>query len=162
MENRNKVRGIAHDLNVAKVTVRALPDRPGIAAAIFEPLAAANISVDCIVQNASVNKIADLSFTVSRSDLRRALQAVEQAAASLGAKDCTSDSRLAKVSIVGTGMISAPGYASRMFQTLAQEGINIELITTSEIRITCLIDEAKVHDAVRALHRAFALEKAEV
>ncbi len=160
MEIRNKVSGIAHDTNVAKITIIGVPDRPGIAAAIFEPLAQASISVDTIVQNASVNKITDLTFTVAKSDLTIAMSIVEPVCKSIGAKECVIDSKLGKVSIVGAGMQSAPGYAARMFKALYEKGINIELITTSEIRITCIIDEAKIPDAVQALHRAFELEKA--
>lgn len=162
MEVRNKVRGIAHDTNVAKVTVVGVPDRPGIAAAIFEPLAKANISVDTIVQNASINNITDLTFTVARGDLDKAMELVKPVAKSVGAKECASDSTLAKVSIVGTGMQNVPGYAATMFRTLYEQGINIQLITTSEIRITCIIAEDRVKDAVRALHKAFELEKAQL
>ena len=159
MEVKNKVSGIVHDTNVAKVTVVGVPDHPGIAAAIFEPLARANISVDTIVQNASINSITDLTFTVTRTDLLKAMSIVEPVAKSVGGKQCVTDSTLAKVSIVGTGMQNTPGYASRMFRALYQNSINIQLITTSEIRITCIISENKVKDAVRALHQAFELEK---
>jgi len=159
MELRNKVRGIAHELNIAKVTVLGVPDRPGIAAALFEPLADAGISVDTIVQNTSVDGIADLTFTVAVGDLQEATQIVEPLAASIGAKGCISASGLGKVSIVGTGMQNTPGYAGRMFGTLSRAGINIELITTSEIRISCIVEENKVVDAVNALHKAFELEK---
>ena len=158
MEVRNKVRGIAHDLNVAKVTVVGVPDRPGIASAVFEPLAKANISVDTIVQNASINKITDLTFTVARGDLDNAMSLIKPIAKSIGAKDCVSDSTLAKISIVGTGMQNTPGYASGMFRALSEQGINIQLITTSEIKITCIIAEDRAKDAVKALHRAFDLE----
>ena len=160
MEVRNKVRGIAHDIDVAKITVMGVPDHPGIAAAIFEPLAKADISVDTIVQNASIENITDLTFTVARGDLVKAMSLVEPAAKSVGAKQCISDSKLAKVSVVGTGMQNVPGYAARMFRTLYEQDINIQLITTSEIRITCIISENRVEDAVRALHKAFELEKA--
>lgn len=161
MEVRSKVRGIAHDLNVAKITVLGVPDQPGIASAIFDPLARANLNVDTIVQNASVNRITDLTFSVAKNDLDKAMRLVEPVANSIGARGCVSDSNLAKVSIVGAGMQSAPGYAARMFRALYEAGINIELITTSEIRITCIIDAARVQDGVRALHKAFQLEKAE-
>ncbi|MGA2285562.1 MAG: aspartate kinase [Dehalococcoidia bacterium] len=161
MEQFKKVRGIAHDLDVAKVTVRHVPDQPGIAAKVFEPLTDAHVSVDTIVQNASEEKLTDLTFTVSRTDLKRALSVIEAAAKAIGARQVVSDEKLGKVSIVGTGMQSAPGYASRMFRTLSDEGINIEMISTSEIRITCIIDEARVKDAVKALHKAFALDVAE-
>ncbi len=159
MEVRNKARGIAHDLNVAKVTVLAVPDRPGIAAAVFEPLAAANVSVDTIVQNSGAGGVTDLTFTVTRNDLSKAMKVVEPIAKSIGAKGCVSDAKLGKVSIVGTGMQNTPGYAARMFKALYEGGINIELITTSEIRITCIVNETKVADAVRSLHKAFQLDQ---
>ena len=161
MEARNKVRGIAHDTDVAKVTVLGVPDQPGIAASIFEPLAEAGISVDTIVQNASVERITDLTFTVGRNELGKAMGLVDPVARSIGARGCTSDETMGKVSIVGTGMTSSPGYAARMFKALYQAGINIELITTSEIRITCIIAQDQVQKAVRTLHRAFELEKAD-
>jgi aspartate kinase len=158
MEVRNKVRSIAHDLDVAKITVVGVPDRPGIAAAIFTPLAKANISIDTIVQNASIHNITDLTFTVARSELTRAMKVVGPIAKKIGARECVSDAKLGKISIIGTGMQNTPGYAAMMFQTLSEEGINIQLITTSEIRITCIIAESQVKDAVRALHRAFELD----
>jgi len=159
MEVKNKARGIAYDTNVSKVTVVGVPDHPGIAAAIFEPLARANISVDTIVQNASINNITDLTFTVTRSDLLKAMSIVEPVVKSVGGKQCVTDSTLAKVSVVGTGMQNTPGYAASMFRALHEQGINIQLITTSEIRITCIISEDKVKDAVKALHQAFKLEE---
>jgi aspartate kinase len=159
MEIRNKVRGIAHDLDVAKITVVGVPDHPGIAAGIFVPLAEAGISIDTIVQNASVKNITDLTFTVSRGQLSGAMAVVRPIARDIGARECVGDDKLGKISIIGTGMQNAPGYAARMFDTLSKENINIQLITTSEIRITCIIDEARVKDAVKALHRAFELDK---
>jgi len=161
VEQRNKVSGIAYDTDVAKITVRGVPDRPGIAATLFGPLSEAGISIDTIVQNASVERIADVTFTVTRKDLERALKLIEPIAHQISAGDILTDSRLAKVSIVGAGMTSAPGYAARMFKTLFDSGINIEMISTSEIRITCIIDESQVADAVRALHKAFELEQAD-
>ena len=160
MEVRNRVRGIAHDVDVAKITVVGVPDRPGIASAIFEPLAKASISVDTIVQNASINNITDLTFTVARGDLDKAMSLAKPVAKSVGARECVSDSTLAKVSIIGTGMQHTPGYAATMFRVLYEQGINIQLITTTEIRITCIIAEDRVVDAVRALHKAFELEQA--
>lgn len=159
MEGFNRVRGIAHDLDVAKVTLRHVPDRPGIAAEIFEPLAEAHISVDTIVQNVSENNTTDLTFTVAKDDLKRALPHVEQIRAAINAKEVIADEKMGKVSIVGTGIQSAPGYAARMFRALSEAGINIELISTSEIRITCIVPEDSVPSAVRALHTAFELEK---
>lgn len=158
MEVRNKMRSIAHDLDVAKIMVVGVPDRPGIAAVIFGPLAEAGISVDTIVQNASINNITDLTFTVTKSDLVKAMIVVEPIAMSIGARECVSDARLGTISIIGTGMQNTPGYAARMFSTLSKLGINIQLITTSEIRLTCIIEESRVKDAVRALHQAFQLD----
>jgi len=159
MEVRNKARAIAHDLKVAKITVVGIPDRPGIAAALFGPLAKAGVSVDTIVQNASIENITDLTFTVAEGDLDRAMKVVEPIAKSIGARQCVTDPKLGKVSVIGTGMQNTPGYAAKMFSALSQKGINIQLITTSEIRITCIIDEARVKDAVKALHQAFELEE---
>jgi aspartate kinase len=159
MEVRNKVRGIAHDLDVAKITVVGVPDQPGIAAQIFLPLAKAGISVDTIVQNASMKKITDLTFTVAESQLAGAMAVVEPIAKSIGARECIGDPKWGKVSIIGTGMQNAPGYAAKMFDALSKAGINIQLITTSEIRITCIIEEDKVKEAVKALHKAFELDK---
>jgi len=158
MENRVKVTGIAYDRNVAKITLRGVPDRPGVAATLFEPLSDVGISVDTIVQNTSLEQHTDLSFTVARSDLKEAVERVRPVAHSLGAKELATDSALSKVSIVGAGMLNAPGYASRMFRALAQASINIDMITTSEIRITCIVAESRVEDAVRVLHQAFWLE----
>ena len=159
MENRNKVRGIAHDMDVAKITITGVPDRPGIAAGIFLPLAKAGVSVDTIVQNAGANNFTDLTFTISRNDLNKAMEIITALAKEIGAKECLSDSKLGKVSIIGTGMQNTPGYAAKMFQTLYMQNINIQLITTSEIRITCIIAEDKVKEAVKALHKAFELDK---
>ncbi len=158
MELRNKVRGVTYETNVAKVTLLGVADRPGIAATIFEPLAEVGISVDTIVQNASVDRLTDMTFTVARSDLTGALGVVRDIARAAGAREVASADNLAKVSIVGTGMQNAPGYASRMFRALFDAGINIEMITTSEIRITCIVGEDQARDAVRALHQVFELE----
>lgn len=157
-EIRNRVRGIATDTNVAKITVLGVIDRPGIAASLFEPLAEADISVDVIVQNASVDGTTDMTFTVTRTDLPRALEVVEPVIRELGSRGTESDDSLAKLSIVGSGMQDAPGYASQMFRALADKSINIDAITTSEIRITCLIRESQVAAAACALHDAFQLD----
>ncbi|MCD5399387.1 MAG: aspartate kinase [Dehalococcoidia bacterium] len=157
-EIRNRVSGIATDTNVSKITVLGVVDRPGIAASLFEPLTEVGISVDVIVQNASVGGATDMTFTVMRTDLARAVQVVQKVANGLGSGEVVTASDLAKLSIVGTGMQNAPGYASTMFRTLADAGINIEMITTSEIRITCLVKEAQVTEAARALHTAFDLD----
>ncbi len=158
MENRVKVTGVAHDRNVSKITLRGVPDRPGVAAALFEPLSDVGISVDTIVQNTGVNNATDLSFTVARGDLQEALQRVRSVADAVGAVEVVTDDSLSKISIVGVGMLDAPGYASRMFRALAENGINIEMITTSEIRITCIVSEAQVEAAVVALHSAFGMD----
>ena len=157
-EIRNRVRGIATDTNVAKITVLGVIDRPGIAASLFEPLANADISVDVIVQNASVDGTTDMTFTVTRTDLARALEVVEPVVKELGSRGTVSDESLAKLSIVGSGMQDAPGYASQMFRALASRGINIDAITTSEIRITCLISESQIAEAACTLHDAFRLD----
>ncbi len=159
MEQRNKVMGIAQDTDVARITIRGVPDRPGIAAALFQPLGENGVSVDTIVQNASVERFTDLTFTVSRPDLDRAMKIVKPVVKEIGANEVLADTHLAKVSIVGAGMTSGPGYAGRMFRALFDAKVNIELITTSEIRITCLIEESQVPKAVRALHKAFELER---
>ena len=161
MEQFNRVRGIAHDLDVAKITLRGIADRPGIAATAFEPLAENHISVDVIVQNASAEGLADLTFTVSKSDLSRTTSIIERVAKELQASSVGTDAHMAKVSIVGTGIQSAPGFAARMFRCLFDSGINIEMISTSEIRLTCIIAEDRAEDAVRALHDAFELQDAE-
>ncbi|MCZ6866867.1 MAG: aspartate kinase [Chloroflexi bacterium] len=159
MEHRVKVTGVTYDRNVAKITLRGVPDRPGIAATLFEPLSAAGISVDTIVQNTSLDQFTDLSFTVTRTDLRDAVKRVRSVSEGMGARDVVTDDSLSKVSIVGAGMLDAPGYASRMFRALADADINIDMITTSEIRITCIVAESRVEDAVQILHKAFQLEE---
>ena len=159
MEDRIKVTGIAYNANVAKITVQSVPDRPGLAASLFEPLAEASISVDTIVQNTGGDQSTDISFTVSRTDLPAAVRLVETMAPQMGAAGVVSANGLAAVSIVGSGMQNTPGYASRMFRLLANGGINIDMITTSEIRISCIIDESQGRDAVRILHEGFHLDR---
>ncbi len=159
MENRIKVTGIAYQTNVAKITVRSVPDRPGVAAALFEPLAAAGINVDTIVQNTGAERTTDISFTVNRADLTRAVREVQGLLKKIGGTEVVTDPTLASVSIVGSGMQNTPGYASRMFRILADGNINIDMITTSEIRVSCIIQESQVKEAVRLLHRGFHLEQ---
>jgi aspartate kinase len=159
VEQRNKVRGLAHDRNVAKITLLAVPDRPGIARGVFAPLADAGINVDMIVQNVGHDGATDLSFTVPRVELARAERALAPVVAEMGARGVTTDPTVAKVSIVGAGLHNAPGYAARMFGALADAGVNIEMISTSEVRITCVIGEASLTDALAALHGAFELER---
>lgn len=161
MENRIKVTGIALNTNVAKITVRSVPDRPGVAATLFEPLAQVGISVDTIVQNTSTDLTTDISFTVSRTDLAKAESEVKKVMGQLGTNSMVTDSSLATVSVVGSGMQNTPGYASRMFRVLADGKINIDMITTSEIRISCIIREDQAQEAVRLLHRDFQLDQGE-
>ena len=162
MEERNRVRGVAHEYDVAKVTVFGMPDRPGIAAAIFEPLSQAGISVDVIVQNVSTDGETDLTFTCREEDIQTVERLIGQAADQIGAQGVVCDGGAAKVSIVGTGMLGTPGIAARMFRTLAGAGVNIEMISTAEIRITCLVKREDVERAVRALHTAFKLDQDEI
>ena len=159
MEQRIKVTGIAYERGVAKVTVRGVRDQPGVAAALFEPLAAEGISVDTIVQNTGLEQISDISFTVGTGDLGKATDLVRKSMGLLEAHLATEDS-LAKISIVGAGMQNAPGYAARMFRALSDAGVNIDMITTSEIRITCIVHESNVERSVQSLHRAFELAQA--
>lgn len=159
MEERNRVRGVAHESDAAKITVMGVPDRPGVAASIFEPLAAEGISVDVIVQNVSTSGTTDLTFTCAESDLGRARAMVDKAAAEIGAQSVQAAGAVAKVSIVGTGMLGTPGIAARMFRTLAEAKVNIEMISTAEIRITCLVARKDAEKAVRALHAAFHLDQ---
>ena len=159
MEPENRVRTIALDRDVASVTLRHVPDRPGIAAQLFGPLADAGISVDTIVQNASELNLTDLTFTVSKDDCDQTEELSRPLAGALGAADVLLKHDLVKVSLIGTGMQSGPGYAATMFRSLSEAGINIELITTSEIRITCLVQAERAEEAVRLLHSAFHLDE---
>jgi aspartate kinase len=159
VEVRKNVRGIAHDTDVAKIRIVGVPDRPGVAAAIFNPLADAAISVDIIVQNTSLDGKTDLSFTVGQAEHARAAAIVEKIVPDIGATGLDHSEGLAKISIVGTGMQSAPGYAARMFQALSVAHINIDMITTSDIRITCIISAGQADEAVNALHAAFELDQ---
>jgi aspartate kinase len=159
LEIRRRVQGIAHDSDVAKISLAGVLDRPGIAHSIFEPLAEAGINVDVIVQTASFEGVTDMSFTVSGGDLPRAVALVQPVAAQIGASKLDSAADLAKISIVGTGIQSTPGYAARMFRILADAGINIEMITTSDIRITCVVAQTDAKRAVRVLHKGFELDK---
>ncbi|HLB16435.1 MAG TPA: aspartate kinase [Burkholderiales bacterium] len=154
------ISGIAFNRDEAKITVMSVPDRPGIAYAILGPIADANIDVDMIIQNASVDGITDFSFTVHRNDYQKALGIAKKVQAHIGAKGVVGDNRVCKVSMVGVGMRSHVGIASQMFRTLAEEGINIEMISTSEIKISVVVDEKYLELAVRVLHKAFGLDQA--
>jgi aspartate kinase len=160
MEVRKAVTGIAVDRNVGKITVRGVVDQPGVAAGLLQPLADAGVSVDVIVQNASSDGTTDFTFTVALASVEQAAEVIESDS-SVKYAEVVTGSNLAKVSVVGTGMENAPGYAARMFSTLAEAGVNIDMITTSEIRITTIIERDQVQQAVQALHDAFELEKTE-
>jgi aspartate kinase len=155
------ISGVAAQRDEAKITVHSVPDKPGIAYAILGPIADAHIEVDVIVQNVSHDGMTDLSFTVARADLAKALKLLrEQVQPHIRCKDVTGEERIAKISIVGMGMRSHAGIAAKMFRTLAEEGINIQMISTSEIKITVVVDEKYTELAVRVLHKAFELEQA--
>ncbi|RME38544.1 MAG: aspartate kinase, partial [Deltaproteobacteria bacterium] len=156
------VSGVTYNKDEAKISVLRVPDKPGIASKLFTPLSDANITVDMIIQNVSIDGFTDMTFTVPRADFKKAVQIVEQAAAGIGASEVRSDDHIAKVSIVGVGMRSHSGIASKMFQALSQEGINIEMISTSEIKVSCVIDAKYTELAVRVLHEAFGLGTSDV
>ena len=153
------VSGITYNKDESKISVIRVPDKPGIASKLFSPLSNANITVDMIIQNVSHEGSTDLTFTVPRADFKKALKIVEEAASEVGAAGVSSDENIAKVSIVGVGMRSHSGVASKMFQTLSQEGINIQMISTSEIKVSCVVDAKYTELAVRVLHDAFGLSK---
>jgi aspartate kinase len=156
------ISGVTYSKNEAKITVSAVPDRPGIAAGIFTALSDANIVVDVIVQNVSRGNTTDITFTTARADAKKAYKIMEDIAKEIDADRVTLDDNIAKVSIVGLGMISHAGIASKMFAVLAKEGINIEAITTSEIKVSCVIESKYGELAVRALHTAFGLDAEDV
>ena len=157
VEEEAVVTAVVHDASQAKITVTGVPDKPGVAARLFRALADRSVNVDDIVQNASVHGTTDISFTVPRTDVGAAVEGVSGHLADLGATGVTSDEGIAKVSVIGAGMKSHPGVTATMFETLADEGINIDLISTSTIRISCIVREEDVERAVRALHQAFEL-----
>lgn len=153
------VSGVTYNKNEARITVRKVPDRPGTAAKIFDPLFEAGIVVDMIVQNASTQDITDLTFTVSKADFKKAMELVRKVAEEIGASEVIGDDNISKVSIVGVGMRNHAGIAHRMFDALASENINILMISTSEIKISCVIEEKYTELAVRVLHDAFGLDE---
>ena len=154
------VSGVTHDKNQARITLKKVPDQPGIAAKIFSPISDAGIVVDMIIQTSSTKKgFADLAFTVPKSDFAKTLDIIKQTLQVIGGEKIIPDENIAKVSIVGTGMRSHSGVASTMFGALAKEGINIMMISTSEIKISCVIESKYTELAVRALHDAFQLDK---
>jgi aspartate kinase len=152
------VSAITDDTSEAKITVAGVPDRPGVAATLFRELANDNINVDMIVQNTSAHNVTDISFTVAKTDLEAATAACNKVQEEIGAEMVTSDDNIGRVTIVGAGMKSSPGVTALMFETLYNNGINIEMISTSSIRISCVLRADKVADAVRYLHTAFGLD----
>ena len=152
------VAAITHDTSEAKVTIAAVPDQPGVAARVFRTLADHGVRLDMIVQNVSVQGTTDISFTVPKEDLDKTLEVVGPVAKEVGAQSVTSDSGLARVSVIGAGMKTEPGVAATMFETLGKEAVNIEMISTSSIRISCCIREEEVERAVQGLHAAFELD----
>jgi aspartate kinase len=152
------VSAVTHDTSEAKVTVSGVPDRPGIAARLFRELADVDVNVDMIVQNVSDHGVTDISFTVPRADLVRGTEVCERLAGDIGATGVSSDRGIARVSIIGAGMKSNPGVAATMFEVLAREGVNIEMISTSAIRTSCVVREDQVERAVQSLHSAFGLD----
>ncbi|MEW6188741.1 MAG: aspartate kinase [Actinomycetota bacterium] len=159
MMERAIISGVAYDIGEAKVTIRDVPDRPGIAAKIFKTLADANINVDMIIQNVSEKGFTDISFTVVKEDLRRVGRALESIVKKLKARGPYYDENIAKVSLVGAGMKTHPGVAADMFSALAEENINIQMISTSSIKISCVVDAKEVERAVKTVHRKFNLGK---
>lgn len=156
------VSGITYAKDETKIAVMRVPDKPGIAARLLSPLSEANISVDMIVQNVSEDGYTDFTFTVTKSDFKKALMITKEAAKEINAKDVLTDESISKVSIVGLGMRSHAGVATKMFETLAQEGINIQMISTSEIKISVVVDAKYTELAVRVLHKAFGLSNKDV
>ncbi len=156
------VSGVTYNKDEAKISVMRVPDKPGIAAQLFTPLSTANIMVDMIIQNISHEGLTDMTFTVPRSDFKKALKIVEETALKIGAAGVESNQSIAKISIVGVGMRSHSGIASKMFETLSAEGVNIQMISTSEIKVSCVIDDKYTELAVRVLHEAFGLDKNQV
>ncbi|RMV68181.1 aspartate kinase [Pseudomonas coronafaciens] len=152
------ISGIAFNRDEAKLTIRGVPDTPGVAFKILGPISAANIEVDMIVQNVSHDNTTDFTFTIHRNDYQAALQVLEATAREISAREVSGDTKIAKVSIVGVGMRSHAGVASRMFEALAKESINIQMISTSEIKVSVVIEEKYLELAVRALHTAFELD----
>jgi aspartate kinase len=152
------VSGVALNKDEAKVTICDVPDRPGIAAKIFKDIAKENINVDMIIQNVSRTGATDVSFTVMGSDLNKTIKTAKEAAKKIGAGDITIDKDVAKVSIVGIGMRSHSGVAANMFEALAEKGINIEMISTSEIKISCVVKRGDGEAAVKAIHAKFGLK----
>ena len=156
---RSVITGVTCNKNIAKVAIRGIPDRPGMAAQIFTALGSKDINIRLIIQSVAENGLNDISLVVGREFVRQAIEVLEKQKKSMKARDIVHHERLAEVSIIGSGIASTPGVAARMFRTLAAKNINIDLISSSEVRITCVIDEKHTSAAIRALHQEFRLEK---
>jgi aspartate kinase len=154
-----KISGIAFNRDEAKLTIRGVPDQPGVAYKILGPIGDANVEIDMIVQNIAKDDTTDFTFTVHRNDYQKALALLQKIAADLGAREVVGTDDIVKISLVGVGMRSHAGIASSMFRALADEGINIQVISTSEIKISVVVDEKYLELGVRALHKAFGLDK---
>ena len=159
MEKKKGVTAVAYDTDVVKIGILKIPDRPGIAAKLFGALAKEHINVDMIIQSVHSGALADIAFTVGKSDHKKAVEVTKKVGQELNAEGVVSDPDVAKVSIIGTGMVSQPGVAATMFEALAKDMINIEMISTSEIKVSCVIRADQVKTAVQALHKKFELGK---
>lgn len=157
MEEKAIISGVTHDLEEAKITIFGVPDKPGVAATVFKPLAEANINVDMIIQNVSEHGLTDISFTLPKDDLAKGMKIIEQIAKNLNAKGTSCQKDIAKISLIGAGMKSHPGVAAKMFEILAAQKVNIDMISTSSIKISCVINAADANKAILALHEGFSL-----
>jgi aspartate kinase len=155
------ISGVVHDVGEAKMTLLGVPDRPGVSALLFESLAVANVNVDMIVQNTSIDGTTDISFTLPIGDITTAEPILTKVGAEVGATGINKDENIVKLSLVGAGMKSSPGIAAKMFRVLADNGVNIEMISTSTIRISVVVERSELEKAVRALHTAFDLDSGE-
>ena len=159
MERQRIVTGVAHDLNCARFAIFDVPDQPGVAKALFRGLANAGINVDMVIQSAMRDNRNDIAFTIEDDDLHKAVPVVEELVKAIGASGMVYGNNVAKISIVGAGMQSNPGVAADMFEALADANINIHMISTSEIKVSCVIDEERIKEAVQILHDKFGLDK---
>jgi aspartate kinase len=161
MEQGMVVRGIAYDKNVARISILGVPEKPGQLAKVFSALAKEQIDVDIIVQSGVINGAADFSFTTALSDLEKALSVIQAIQPEVGYREATHQTNLVKVSIVGAGMVSTPGVAAKMFETISSLGVSISMVSTSEIKMSCVIESAHLAEVVKALHTAYGLDTAE-
>ena len=160
LEKKVIVRGVAKDDNIARIAIKGVPDKPGIAYRVCDVLSKEGINVDMIIQSINTEKFNDMLFTINRDDLDRAVKILGILVGEIGAKDFAADSNVAKISIVGAGIASTPGVATKMFQAFCEQDINIQAISTSELKISCIISRDRIDDAMRAVHEKFKLSKA--